>query len=750
MSSQASWSVASKLPWLRRLHWTRGVRAGIAVAAAMIVCRHLGQPMGWAALGGFEAILVDNGGPYRSRLTTILTLLTVGAIAGTAGALSATPLWLAVAVTALFCFAITFARVLSNQLASTSVVILVIYFSGFGGFAHTFQEALWNSLAFVLGGLWAAMLSLFLWPLDPFRPARIAVAECYALLAEFTAEVRRTAPDSEARQTQRHRMNELQRRMRLKMEAARAAIGTTSARVTARTIRARSLTVLLETVDLLFAGTIRWTELSEASPDENAEKILADMMLWLSRAERTIEEALRHRPADEASSFAPEGSHSIEHLRKREAALRRFDAPQGSLASHLMHDQLDVLLNIEVAFEAIRALWSGIEYRASNATDHAKRSSLLADSSARTSAPSGWRAMVDAARANWTLRSVMMRHALRMLVVGAADVLLMRMFHVSHGSWLAMTSIIVLQPYGSGTLRRGAQRVGGTIAGGVLAAILAASLSTQEGLIVSITLTSILTLATYAVDYGWYCFFLTPTFVLMSLPHLRDWHFAGVRIGMTVIGASVAVIAMRLLWPESAHIELGRLLARGALADAAYVRAMLRFWDALGPKATDTDRAAVDRRLLAPARRACGLAINDAEETLDRILLEPRIPLTRGVRWEEALTFVTYLRRITRAVATLAFVGTPNGETRSRASRVAERLEKLGNGLHASLDLETSLQRSHQEFFDETPSSAVIHTEVITPAEQQLRRMERQAGILERAAATLASRNGSGDESLLH
>jgi hypothetical protein len=48
----------------------------------MIVCKAFGQPMGWTALGGFKAILVDNGGPYRSRLTTILTLLSVGAVAG--------------------------------------------------------------------------------------------------------------------------------------------------------------------------------------------------------------------------------------------------------------------------------------------------------------------------------------------------------------------------------------------------------------------------------------------------------------------------------------------------------------------------------------------------------------------------------------------------------------------------------------------------------------------------------------------
>ena len=89
------------------------------------------------------------------------------------------------------------------------------------------------------------------------------------------------------------------------------------------------------------------------------------------------------------------------------------------------------------------------------------------------------------------------------------------------------------------------QRVGGTIAGGVLAALLAAAIPSEAGVIAVITVTSVLTLATYAVDYGWYCFFLTPTFVLMSLPHLQDWHFAGLRMGTTVVGAVVAVVAMR-------------------------------------------------------------------------------------------------------------------------------------------------------------------------------------------------------------
>ena len=583
---------------VRRLQWMRGLRAGVAVAAAMIVCRMLGKPMGWAALGGFEAILVDNGGPYRSRLETLAAVLAGGALACVVGALASTPLALAVVVAAAFCFAITFARVVSQPIASTSVIVIVLYFAGFGGSAHTLHDALGNALAYALGGAWTAVLSLGLWQVDPFRPARLAVAECYAVLANFTAGVHWTKSGSAERKTQRMRTHELQRKMRLTMETARAALESTAARTTARTVRARNLTVLLETADILFAETIRWVELLEDASDVGSQAALMDSLAWMSGAERAISRGLEQRPRDGGAAFAPDGSYSLEHVKRRMDAIRvRGDAGStvtgAGVLQYLAANEKDALQNIEIAFEAVRAVWSGSEMQASGAVQRWKG---LAQRSPVANAGASW---LDAVRANWTFESLMMRHALRMAVVGGVDVLLMYKLHLSHGVWLAMTSLIVLQPHGSGTLLKLAQRVGGTIGGGFLAALLAAEIHTEAGVIVVITVTSVLTLATYAVDYGWYSFFLTPTFVLMSLPHLNDWHFAGVRILTTVVGAAVALTAMLVLWPEREQMQLGQLLGRGAAADAAYVRAMLRFW-AVGAG----DRAATDRELMAPARTA--------------------------------------------------------------------------------------------------------------------------------------------------
>jgi uncharacterized membrane protein YccC len=722
---------------LKSLQWARGLRAGVAVAGAMMVCNLLRLPMGWAALGGFEAVLVDNGGPYRSRLETMATLLAGGSLVCVIGAMVGGSLWVAVAVTAVVCFAATFARVASERIASTSVIILVLYFAGFGGPDHSFTHACAAALEFVLGGLWAAALSLVLWPVDPFRPARREVAECYTVLAEFAGKmlVEEWSGDAKDRAAAEERRISLehtghfQRAMRLQMEKARQAVGRVPARMTARTVRARNLTVLLETADMLFAVTMRWRELAEVADDPASFAAVREAALWLSGAEWAISRGLRQRPGDGAASYMPEGSHSMEHVQPR-LKRPRWPFAKGTARAHLAADEREALEDVQIAFEAVRAVWSGVEIKAGAA---AARREMITRGSEKAEAQEAIEEIVrqyrwvDALQANWTFDSIMMRHALRIAVVGGLDIVLMRLTHVRHGSWLAMTSIIVLQPYGSGTLRRGMQRVGGTIAGGVLAAVLATAIHGQAGLIAVLAVVSALTLATYAVNYAWYCFFLTPTFVLMSMPNFRDWSYAGARMGNTVLGALVAVLAMRLLWPEREHLELGRLLGRGASADAGYLRAMLDYWRVSGP-----ERASAERQVLAPARRLSGLAINDAEESLDRMMLEPGFgkKATAGDIQAEALAFVTYLRRLMRVATTLTTVGAGGERTVGRVEAMIARLERMSAALLGTEVLTvvaaSGVALSSED--DGQPGSV---------EEQQMRRMERQVGVLERTAAEL-------------
>ena len=694
--------------WLKRFQWPRGLRAAISVGGALLVSQALGLPPAAAAFGAFNTLLVDNGGPYRPRSNNMLTAMLGGAFALMLGELIPDRIAVIVVATMIVAFTVTFARALSTAASSASVLILVSYFAGLGSTTRTPRAAAMGAGLVIAGGLWSMIVSLFFWTIDVFRPARLSVAQCYRSMALFTAALSHAvgaeAENPDPGFTWRHDQ-------RVRLEAARAALSSTPARVPSRTVRAHNLTVLLETSDMLLARTMRLSELKATAARLRLSASFAlagDLTHWLAGAEEAIATALFQRPADAAASFAHEGSQRLEYINRRKQLLAERDlalAQDDSLYAHLLREERDALLELEIAFDAVRALWTGIERPPSNL--------IRLPISERTP---GWQ---DTLRANWTLESAAMRHALRLMVVGTVDVVVMHLIHINHGFWLPMTSIILMQPYSAGTVRKSVQRVTGTVAGGILAALLAVLISTPLAMLSVVTVLASLTVATFAIDYAIYALFLTPTFVLLSLPHAHDWRYALVRIGTTLTGALIAVTAMRLLWPERAELELGHLLRRGSAAAGAYVEAMLRFWQVL-----PEDRRVAERELLAPARRACGLASNDAEEAVDRVMQEPafgRRVAAETILRQESLTFVTYLRRLTQSITTLALVGADSSDNRARLEPIAARLARLATESRVS----TSFYKDEEE-----PAR-------IDLAEEQMQRIERQTLVLERAAARL-------------
>lgn len=716
------------------LKWRRGLRAGVAVGASLFACYRIHHPSGWVALGALQIILVDNGGPYLSRLANIACVLLLGSLGVLLGSLAGAHLALALSLTFAFCFALTLARAISQPLASSSVINLVNYIVAFGTQIHTLHVATASTRDFLIGGLWAASLSMVFWPIDPFRPARAAVADVYAALASLASLVPGSG-NTEGQAALHTGIN----RMRVAIEQARLTLTTAPARMATRTHRARSLAVLNEGADLLLERLLRLAELANAAQSESTAAshessaaltaALSEIVAWMTPTLHQIEAALRSRPADRGAAFEPGGarwndlhtSFPGKLLTSAVPVLERYDAVMAPALQ-------DSLLGLEIAMEAVRSIWSGREPARSAAP--LLRGANLRESRtpARGSAP--W---LDALRSSLTLRSVTFRHALRLALVVTIDIAVLHLTHIVHGYWLPMTSIIVLQPYTGETVRRSSERIGGTVAGAILAAVLAAALPSQFALMIAISLGAALTLAVYAVDYAWYCFFLTPTIVLLVLPHIGDWHFAAVRVGMTAIGALVAVLAMLLLWPERESLQLPRLLGRAAAAEAEYLRATLAFWQRAG-RSSPEERLAAERALLAPARRNCGLAANDAEETLDHALVEHAIPLNPARRRTEqlntaSLTFTTFIRRLTQTITLLAAAGTGQTEDRRLVSALASRLDAVAR------DLGGERAESYRPFTDPEPSTNGERSF----AAAQLPRLQRQVDVLENTAAELAA-----------
>jgi uncharacterized membrane protein YccC len=519
--------------------------------------------------------------------------------------------------------------------------------------------------------------------------------------------------------------------VRQAIEAGWQAIAAIRAEFQTESAEGHNLVVLLEHADLLIARTIALAEhlegLAAASTACEASGLAA--LADLRAAEQFVADLLvRRRPS---AAAAQAQRLKMQHLPE---TLQGCAQGSGAATRFLLTQvtQASPLLEISIECATLSRLGTNPAIKRSQPTTgsvghFAYVYARLADLRGQ------WHPgrVFDQLRANFHRRSLLLRHAVRVAMVCGLDVLLIFLFHIDHGYWLLMTSLIVLQPHVSGTMRRGLERIGGTVGGGVLAALLALVLHSQLVTAAVLFPLALLSLASLPVSYAAFAFFLTPAFVLAWLPYSGDWQLALIRIVNTIVGAVFSLLAMALLFPSWERERAPQFLRASLAADRRYLAVLAAGWKSRSPSS----------RLLANARRATGLAHNDTEESLERLLAESwprRRPFARFVA-----AFVTYLRRVAQSVTTLAAI---EGEWEwKQSAQVGRRLELLDRKL-AWLECQVSLDPPESQWPEPVPAPIPSDLQAIEPAasktmdhpgERQLERLERQAGILYRQLIAL-------------
>jgi uncharacterized membrane protein YccC len=700
---------------LRNSDWFRGLRAGTAISVPLLLGAAFGiQNFGWAALGGFEAIISDPGGPYRTRLGSLGTVAVGGALGCILGSVIGTSRVWAIPVTILFCFVWSYLNVLGQPFTSAGGLVQLFFFCGLGYPVHSLRAAAIRGLFVLIGGAWAMLLSFFLWPLDPYRPARFAIGACYQELGSFLNNIHELNLRKKNRPALWHRLaRHHQSRLRILLEQAQLAIASLYKQARAETGRGRELIVLLESADLLLARAIALSEYMEMTATEDASPCtvrgksavleLARMEIWLStvlhRRLNDLEETVRHYRA---------------RLERIPAEMSQCMSRDDIAGQFFLHQITDAAQNLDVALESAVAIRLGHRPRGGPARPTAPIRKRLAEVKDI--------GVLDQLRANWHRESLMLRHAARVALVCGLDVAILQRWSIDHGFWLPLTSLMVMQPHISGTFRRSLQRVAGTVAGGIFAAILAVQLHSQLATAIALFPLGFLALSVLPISYSLFCFFLTPTFVLAFLPFAGDWQLAIVRIINTVLGAVIAMAAMTLIFPMMERSRLGKQLLRSLQANGRYLEQLTTLW-----------QGAQNQRELALARRATGLAHNDTEDSFERLLAEPSLGRGAVATMESTLAFVTYLRRFGATITSLASF--PGQEQWKTSSQVQNRLTRLRDALQ-QLELEVA-GTSEPPVTEFEIESQTMPEKARHSGERQLARLERQAGVLRRSFETM-------------
>jgi uncharacterized membrane protein YccC len=616
--------------------YAAGFRAALATVVPLLVAQAFRLTGGtWMSLAGFSGAIVDKGGAYATRATAIAALTGFGAVAMFIGAIASHQLGIAVAITFIVALVCALGRAWGVTGGIVGGSVLNMYVISLAYPALSFSSALGRSGYAIAGGAWAALVALVLWPVRPYRPARLALSDTLHKLGDYIDAV---ATPLEAGNVSADALPAGSLTVRAALENARAVLAVIR-RGRGESGRGERLLVLSQTADQMFANLIALVETIEAIAPEARDAPQQEHIVVALRDVTRVLRELADRVEEEKQTGTTVVRFSGAPLRESLTSMAGSvaDAPTPSptasadAAAHYAHaasllDRTAMFANVAVA----------------NVAALDGRHPLVATTSLETEEPTEPPALLAPLRSVLALDSLVLRHALRVAIVTAVAVWLAGALHLARGYWVTITAVIILQPYTGVTTQRAVQRVIGTVLGGILTAGLGAVFHDIRAILVMSFVFAAVSVALLPVNYTAFAIFLTPTFVLLAEASAGDWHLATVRVINTVLGGTIALLGARLLWPAPEWSRLPAYLAATLRTNRDYLQTVVRSF----PDRSDAAGEAMRTR-----RRDAALAAINAEESFQRVLAE------HGGKSEllaPVMTFLTYVRRFTVSVAALA------------------------------------------------------------------------------------------------
>ena len=570
---------------LRAVSIVEGLRAAIACAAVILVNEWVQwPPLFFMALAANLTCFCDVGGPIRQRLFFLSAFTLIGALAWCGfGLIRPAGIAVAVPLAAIAIFCCSFARVWGVPATAVGNVLVVAIVLSLDESLTPERAAIVGAM-FIAGGLWAILLALLLWRLHPYQPARAAVSEVWRLLAALTADLRdlaladtaKTADfDAHARSHRRAVREAVERARDVVMELVRGRSAVSE--------RGGQALIRLEAGDQIFGALIALSDLLEDAGAVDRRRKGARMLRLLRPALATLSRTI---------------------LTERELDLARIERVIEELIAPVEDDP------------ALRSLAESI----------AERLRIVARLSARGGHEAGGAVAGDPPRpfserflgpirANLTWQSAILRHAVRAAVVAAPALVLTLMMEGAFTHWLTITVVLTLQPYYAATWQRALERIGGTMLGGLIGAVLVYFAQSPLALALLMFPLCIVGFSARQVSYGAFIACLMPQLVVLVelvSPGHSSLEIVEMRALFTVLGGVIAVIGCFLLWPSWEPNRLRQELRSTLRAHGRYAKAIIG--EILGegtPVATEA------------ARRAAGVASNNFEASLSRAIQEP-------------------------------------------------------------------------------------------------------------------------------
>jgi uncharacterized membrane protein YccC len=595
----------------------KSLQITFAVMMPIIIAQIVGQPeLGIICfLAALYAILADVGGAYRARALSMGIATIWMALGSLIATLAGTTPWLAILVVVLWSFGGGMMAVYGNGGVKFSYVVIVIFMAMIDLAQPSTTIALQYSLVYLIGGAWAMLVMLILWPLHPYKPVRAAIADYYCSLGNFLTQISQASNEQEARPV----LGTRQRLAEAHDHAHSIVMSTRSRRFGAHPT-GRQLLLLTLQGDQLYHSAVALSEhIYSAVQHEHFASVQAHIQTAMSAVIQVLNE-LAATMTNETRKLDRNSLQTAQQiLAKEEAALRVL--LHQSRKNDATYSVLTNLRNLQSTLHTMSKTVEGMGNGVYQLSTH-QRGEL------RTIAPATvefaeqrsllqiGKEKLSLLKDNLTPRSVVFRYALRLAISLGAAVSVTHALHTIHGFWVSLTIISVLnKPEISGTHKRALQRVMGTILGGILAAFLVLVLHDQLAVLVLMFVLSVFTFAHLTGNYRTFVLFLTPLVIaLFDLQSIGNWHLALLRVFNTLVGGGIALLAGYLFWPQWERERLPQQLARTISANRQFFHAVMQVYQGKNDV----------QGMLRKAHQHAHLENSNAAIAFQRLLGEPR------------------------------------------------------------------------------------------------------------------------------
>ncbi|QKG23960.1 FUSC family protein [Actinomadura verrucosospora] len=537
---------------------------GLAAALAMAIPLLVGSLTGRAAqgsmiaLGAYLVALRAPEGPYGNRARDLASGVLMVAIGSAVGGLLSGHTWPAVIVVPpLIALGVAVPRIGST--AGLAVLLSAI--------RPPSADVIGIGLLELIGGLLTMGLLLVPWPVRRLRPLREALADAADRVAEALDAVAQDvgAPDPSPLDAVEltnpdllavTRMPDWEERRRAASEAltdARAVYGLyRSGRGRGEPTRPERL---IDALGRVLHETVTLQAVLEAAknypPDREWELETQTAVSALAARLRLLAGAIA------TNGEAPLGG-------EESAAVRRM----GRLAEQIRRAGLagdEDLIAVSLIGQVRRSI-----DRIAGETSSARRTIAaglrIGIGPPRMPGPPDPRTALDRMRRAVRTRSPLFRQITRVYVTAVVSMSLAGALHIPHGHWLTITAMLSLRATYGETVERLVQRVGGTAAGSVVAAVVLTLAPTQRVVAVIVFVFALAGFALRPINFAYWGLFGTPlAMMLLDFSAPSDWSIAGERIGLVAGGTVLSFLAVRLLWPaghvERLPVQLGRMLS---------------------------------------------------------------------------------------------------------------------------------------------------------------------------------------------